>query len=102
MTQTDLWARADLSSSTTSLYLKGKRGTVVDWRGAETIERMARLLDEAWEDLGALTRAAWDVLSVEAQRDIMELTVERIVVDAAPNHAPDGLRPERRVRVRWR
>lgn len=45
MSQTDLWAAANLSSSTVSLYLNGKRGTAIDHRGAETIERMAAVLD---------------------------------------------------------
>jgi transcriptional regulator with XRE-family HTH domain len=42
MNQTDLWAAADLSSSTVSLYLSGKRGmTAIDHRGAATIEKLA-------------------------------------------------------------
>lgn len=45
MTQTDLWAAADLSSATVSLYLNGKRGTTIDRRGAETIEKIANVLD---------------------------------------------------------
>lgn len=45
MTQTDLWAAAGISSSTLSMYLSGKRGTTIDWRGAETVEKIAAALD---------------------------------------------------------
>lgn len=45
LTQTDLWSAADLSPAVVSSYLSGKRGAAIDHRGAQTIERMAKVLE---------------------------------------------------------
>jgi DNA invertase Pin-like site-specific DNA recombinase len=60
-----------------------------------------RLLEETWTDLAALTSASWDALPVQARRDIVELVIEKIVVDPLPpnnTRAPAGSR----IRIRWR
>lgn len=44
MTDTEIWAAAGVSSATMSRYIAGSRGsTAIDWRGAETIEKLARV-----------------------------------------------------------
>jgi transcriptional regulator with XRE-family HTH domain len=49
MNQRELWAAADLSPATVSLYLKGQRGLVLDHRGARTVEKIAAVLGVAPE-----------------------------------------------------
>lgn len=42
MTDTEVWSAAGLSSGSISRYKGGSRGsTSIDWRGAETIEKLA-------------------------------------------------------------
>jgi transcriptional regulator with XRE-family HTH domain len=45
MSQTDLWAAANVSPAVVSLYLQGRRGRVLNNQGAETIEKIARVFD---------------------------------------------------------
>ena len=59
----------------------------------------SQLLQDTWEDLGRTVRESWDVLSVQARRDIIELVIDQIVVDPAKR----ARMPAReRVRIRWR
>ena len=67
-------------------------------RNLETSAR-SQLLQDTWEDLGRVVRESWDVLSVQARRDIIELVIDQIVVDPAKR----ARMPAReRVRIRWR
>ncbi len=45
MSQAELWALAGLSPTVVSRYLSGERGRKMDWRSADTIERLAGALD---------------------------------------------------------
>ena len=62
----------------------------------------AQTLAAVWEDLGALTMEAWQALSVQAKRDILDLVVDHIVVDPATGHNASRMPPDKRVRIRWR
>ena len=42
---TDLWARAGLDSSTVSLYLAGKRGRRMNTQAIQTVEKLAKALE---------------------------------------------------------
>ena len=42
---TDLWARAGLDSSTVSLYLAGKRGRRMNTQAVQTVEKLAKALE---------------------------------------------------------
>ncbi|MHB8867493.1 MAG: recombinase family protein [Thermoleophilia bacterium] len=73
-------------------------------RAAARSEDLAQgdVIDQMWEDLGEMTRAQWGVLSVQAQRDVYDLLLDRVIV--YPLECP-GRRtnPEkRRVEVHWR
>jgi len=54
----------------------------------------ADLLEETWRDLGRITKAQWDALSIQAQRDIYDLVLDRVIV------SPMGQGP--RIRVYWK
>ncbi|MCL5942128.1 MAG: recombinase family protein [Actinobacteria bacterium] len=62
----------------------------------------ADIIDATWEDLGEMTRAQWRALSVQAQRDIYDLVLDRVVV--YPVEEPSRLRSRkaRRIEVYWR
>ena len=45
MTDTDVWAAAGISSGALSRYMNGSRGIAIDWRGARTVRKLARVFD---------------------------------------------------------
>jgi DNA invertase Pin-like site-specific DNA recombinase len=62
----------------------------------------AEILEDAWRNLGTMTREQWRRLSVQAQRDIYDLVLDRVVV--YPKDAPyrrHKAEPHR-VEVNWR
>lgn len=59
-------------------------------------------IDQLWEDLGGMTRTQWGILSVQAQRDVYDLLLDRVVVYPLV-HPRRRKNPEkRRVEVYWR
>ena len=63
------------------------------------------LLDAAWEDLGQLTQETWQVLSLQAKRDIIGLVIDQIVIEPATGHDYADythIPADKRVRIRWR
>lgn len=73
-------------------------------RASERLESDVKeaLLDEAWEDLAALTEESWHKLSIEARREILDLVIERIVVAPTAGHDASHTPAHKRVRIRWR
>jgi site-specific DNA recombinase len=73
-------------------------------RASRQLEGTAKtaLLDEAWEDLAALTEEMWTAMSIQARRDILELLIEQIVVRPAIGHDPGHMPAHKRVRIYWR
>jgi hypothetical protein len=73
-------------------------------RETRRLESDARqtLLETAWEDLQQLTTESWASLPVQHRRDIVELVIERIVVDPVSGHNPTRMPAHKRVRIRWR
>ncbi len=73
-------------------------------RAARQSEDLAQgdVIERMWGDLGGMTRAQWGVLSVQAQRDVYDLLLDRIIVH--PLKCPSRRKnPEtRRVEVYWR
>lgn len=87
--------------------LQRKRQTKLEAQFERASQRLesdvkATQLDETWEDLAALTAETWKALSLQARRDMLELVIERIVVNPVTSHDYRHVPPTSRVCIHWR
>jgi transcriptional regulator with XRE-family HTH domain len=95
MTDTEVWAAADVDSSTYSRYKSGKRGIALDDRGARTVEKLARVFRV--EPSYFMEYRIWEIARILRSRPTLaDLFYEAIREQAAQEDNPSRQPTSRR------